>query len=622
MVYVFENEDLKILDLYINDAEECLGILEKELLKLEIDLNNIDLLNDILRRIHIIKGGASFLGVIIIRKLTYAIEQVLENLKSKMVEMSTSLMDDLIKGIDLLGSFIYDIQEKLKEVLLIDNKDKFEVSLKDDEDSKDLIKRLQEIIERKEQDIEVLQENYFEDNGDNISDIYSKGKVDEIYGIDMTADLVSIETYRSTKKPSVGEHNNTNKNSTTNSTNPKSNIRKDNDRKSIRVSQEKLDNMMNMIAELMVTKNAFMHISKKIDIDYSIPKLSKEIKEVGASVSRISNELQNTIMSIRMVQVKSIFQKMPRVIRDVCQTTNKKINLITEGENTEIDKTIIEKISDPLVHIIRNSADHGIESCSSRIEKGKSEQGTIYLRAYNKNKHVYIEIEDDGKGIDPEQIKISAVDKALLEASDAEKMNKNQLLDLVFLPGFSTSQKVTEISGRGVGMDVVKSNIADINGAVYLDSEVGKGTKVTIQLPLTLAVSRGLLIESSTEQYILPIENVVETVKIPAKNIYEFSGKYFTYLRGEVVAVDWLRKILVLDGFNEDLEELNTVIISNGVDKMGIIVDKFINEQEFIVKPLVDYLASIPGISGSTLLGNGQVVIILNAGDIIKLAGR
>lgn len=388
---------------------------------------------------------------------------------------------------------------------------------------------------------------------------------------------------------------------------------------SIRVSQEKLDKMMNMISELLIVKNSFMHLSSKLRLEYDLPEISKELKQVGANVNRISDDLQNSIMSIRMVEIRTVFQKMPRVIRDIAQSTGKKMELYMEGESTEIDKTIIEQISDPLVHLIRNSADHGIETIEERQRVEKSETGKIILRAYNKNKHVFIEIEDDGKGIDPEKLKTKAIEKGMITDTEAEKMNKNQLINLIFLPGFSMAKKVTEVSGRGVGMDIVKSNISKINGKITIESEVGKGTKMIIQLPLTLAVSHGLVVEAAKENYIIPLEYIVETVKFSKTNLHKFNGKYYTHLRGEVIGIEWLSEIFSIGNRDTREEEINAVILSSGVENYAIVVDKLKNEQEFVVKTLEGPLEFIPGISGSTLLGNGKVVLIVNPVDLLSL---
>jgi len=390
---------------------------------------------------------------------------------------------------------------------------------------------------------------------------------------------------------------------------------------SIRVRQDKIDTMMNMISELVIAKNSFAHISEKLNMEYNLPEVSREIKQVEAYVNRISDELQNSIMSIRMVDIKTIFQKMPRVVRDIAQNTGKAIELVIEGEDTEIDKSVIEHISDPLVHIIRNCADHGIETYEERINRGKPGKGKIFLRAYNKNKYVFIEVEDDGRGINPYLIKEKAIEKGIITEAEAGKMSNNQLINLIFLPGFSTANKVTEVSGRGVGMDIVKSNISKINGSVTVESEIGKGTKMIIKLPLSLAISHGLIVEAESSDYIIPLESIAETVKIERRNIHRFNDKYFTYLRGTVIGIEWLSKIFLMGDRTLDKDVLNAVILINGAENFAIVVDRLKNEQEFVMKPLEGHLASIPGISGSTILGNGKVVLIVNPSDLIKLAG-
>jgi len=388
---------------------------------------------------------------------------------------------------------------------------------------------------------------------------------------------------------------------------------------SIRVNQEKLDQMMNMISELVIAKNSFMHLATKINTEYHLPEIGKEVKQVGAYVNRISEDLQNAIMSIRMVEIKYIFQKMPRVVRDIAQATGKKMELVMEGENTEIDKMIVEQISDPLIHLIRNAADHGIETREQRLVKGKPEQGRITLRAYNRNKQVYIEVEDDGKGMDVQEIKEKALSKGFITQEEAERMSPKQLLNIIFYPGFSTASKITEVSGRGVGMDIVKSNIAKIKGTISVESKVDVGTKMTIQLPLTLAVSRGLIVEAKGESYIFPLEYIAETVKIAPQAIHEHEGRCFTHMRGEVLGVEWLSKVFRLGERKLAKEELNAVIITNGQEKCALVVDKFKGEQEFVVKTLEGSLANIPGIAGSTILGNGKVILIVNPLELYKL---
>ncbi|AQS07041.1 chemotaxis protein CheA [Clostridium beijerinckii] len=747
MSYTFESPDLEILNLFIEEAVESSNQVEKEILKLETNADKSELINDVFRAIHSIKGGSSFLGLVGITKLSHSMETALDSLRKERIEISTEFVDCFIEGLDLLSSFIYDIQDKVNIINSEGIDGKFEIELKDEDKVEEILVKVQNIIcneekkigeetkDNKNQDefffeidpkvlgefkeqfiteslehIERVENDYLvkldknENDVSTINDLFRsfhsiKGVTGVLLGvlkednhcldsakdislvshsfetlltiirdrnlnfkkenIDLSYEVVDylkacisvisgisevvipaqairekinkeIESLSNDLLYSVKECSekknikiNNESNSDVNDEVLKEALKKETQLQSIRVNQEKLDKMMNTIAELMVTKNAFMHVAKRLSLEYDIPDLAKEVKEIGASVNRISDELQNSMMSMRMVEVKTVFQKMPRIIRDVSQITNKKVNLIIEGESTEIDKTIIERISDPLVHIIRNAVDHGIEEPETRIKEGKNEIGTIYLRAYNNNKNVYIEVQDDGKGIDSEEIRKKVIDKGFIEPSVLNNMDKKQILNLIFLPGFSTAKKITEVSGRGVGMDIVRSNINKINGIVDIDSEVNKGTKMTIQLPLTLAVSRGLLVKSVEENYIIPIDNIIETVKIPKDNVYEFNNKHFAHLRGEIIGIEWLSKFLLIDRLENNTskaEELNIVTITNGVEKLGLVVDKLLNEQEFVIKALSDSLGEIPGISGSTLLGDGKVVLILNSGDIIKMA--
>lgn len=733
-------DDVDVAKMFIDEWMECLEGLEKEILKLEIHSEDIELLNNIFRRVHSIKGGSSFVGLSSITRLSHEVEFTLDAIRKRKVNVNTELIDSLLLSVDFLNGYITQLFNKLKEQDFTNEKGAIYLDFDNEQNEEpvlDSLKQAREKCEEKELEdsnpgealqeeieLDVLQTEEFkrglaegmkeqfllectehieqienhllielDRNGDdreaineifravhsvkggtgiylaalspqspahsglkkfseivhtfesllalirdrgckfekNLIDLsymvmdYSKLFINSVASeefnelldtgvLDKIREHVTLVQSLSgniVQKPAATLQQEAGK---TDEVKSKSSVIQ-----SIRVNQEKLDKMMNMISELLIAKNAFMHISAKLNVDYDLPEMSKEVKQVGAYVNRISDELQNAIMSIRMVEIKTIFQKMPRVVRDIAQSTGKKMELIMEGEGTEIDKTIIEQISDPLVHLIRNAADHGIESPEDRLQKGKPETGKLILRAYNKNKHVYIEIEDDGKGIDSEKVKEKAIEKCFITSTDAERMSRSQLVNLIFLPGFSTAKQITEVSGRGVGMDIVKSNIAKIGGNITIESEVDKGTKMIIQLPLTLAVSRGLIVEVSGDSYIFPLEYISETVKIQKSNIHEFNGKYFTYLRGDVIGAEWLCRIFLTSEKDDAKDELNAVIISSGAEKYAIIVDKLKSEQEFVVKTLEGQLASIPGISGSTLLGNGKVVLIVNPIDILQL---
>ncbi len=387
----------------------------------------------------------------------------------------------------------------------------------------------------------------------------------------------------------------------------------------IRVDHEKLDHLMNLIGELIINRNRFAQLTKELgEGKKDIGDIIMNLSETTDVMTRISDDLQDTIMQVRMIPVRTVFSRFPRLVRDLSRKSGKKIELITEGEETELDKTVVEAINDPLVHIIRNAVDHGIETPEVRRTKGKPETGHIWLRASHEGNSVVISVEDDGSGIDPEKIKKKALEKKLVSPEDLEKMDEREILDLIFLPGFSTAEKVTDVSGRGVGMDVVKNNIKNLNGNISIYSEVEKGTKIVLSLPLTLAIIEALLVEAAGEIYAIPLDNVNETTKIFASNINEINKRKVTTLRGEVIALINLAEVL---GYSENgkKEILPTVIININERKIGLIVDSLLHRQEIVIKSLGEYLGNVPGIAGATIMGDGSVVMILDLPEIYSL---
>lgn len=393
----------------------------------------------------------------------------------------------------------------------------------------------------------------------------------------------------------------------------------------IRVSQAKLDAFMNTVAELIISKTMINHLVERFESEVTegpAGDLVKELRKSSVYLDQVSKEIQASVLGIRMVPVKTIFAKFPRMLRDLAKASGKKIELQMIGEDTEIDKSLIEELSDPLIHLIRNSADHGVESPESRLAAGKPETGTVILRARHEGDTVIVEIEDDGKGIDPAVIRAKAVEKGLLTPDRAEQMTDEEAINLVFLPGFSTAAKVTDISGRGVGMDVVRSNVRKLNGNVSVQSVVGKGSIFTLRLPLTLAIIDALLMKAGGQVFALPGTAVEETLLVPPETVSHLTRRKAINLRGEVLGVTRLRELLQFQETDEDLEgeELPVVVLSAGGRRMGLIVDAFMRRQEMVIKPLASYLASLPGISGASVMGDGGVVLILDPAELLALA--
>ena len=383
--------------------------------------------------------------------------------------------------------------------------------------------------------------------------------------------------------------------------------------KVIRVAQEKIDAFMNLIGELLVSRNNLNSLSRDIARHYDIPELAVRIKEASDTIARISDELHVNIMDIRMLPLANAFSRFPRLIRDLSNKLGKKIKLEISGEETEIDKTIIESLSDPLVHLIRNSADHGIEHPTERKKSGKPETGTIQLRAFNLGQSVIIQIKDDGRGIDPRQVRVRALDRGLMSEQELKETDDQAALGLIFMPGFSLAGEVTDVSGRGVGMDVVKSNIERIGGTVSLESAVGKGTVVNLRLPLTMAIGRGLEVAIGDHRYYMPLEYVVETVKIKPEQVFNYKGSEMTVIRNELIPIRRLREALAFESTdNQRLGSLPLLIMLVKNRKIGVVVDDFFNEDEYVIKALSGSLSEVEGISGAMITGSGTVNLILD----------
>jgi len=394
----------------------------------------------------------------------------------------------------------------------------------------------------------------------------------------------------------------------------------------IRVSQAKLDSFMNTVAELIISKTMISHIVERFEAEAlsgNADALVKELRRASVYLDQVSKEIQASVLGIRMVPVKTIFTKFPRMLRDLAKASGKKIELQMVGEDTEIDKSLIEELSDPLIHLIRNSADHGIELPDVRVSAGKPETGTVVLRARHEGDSVLVEIEDDGKGINPQVIRAKAVERSLLTPEKAEAITDEEAINMIFLPGFSTAKQVTDISGRGVGMDVVKSNVRRLNGSVSVTSAVGRGSIFTIKLPLTLAIIDALLMRAGGQVFALPGTAVEETLLVPRESLSHLTRRKAINLRGEVLGVTRLRDLLHFRDAEAEVfeaDELPVVVVSTGGRRMGVIVDAFLRRQEMVIKPLAPYLASLPGISGASIMGDGGVVLILDPAELLMLA--
>ena len=392
----------------------------------------------------------------------------------------------------------------------------------------------------------------------------------------------------------------------------------------IRVEHQKLDHLMNLIGELIISRGRYAMLARALesgtqDVQY----VAQQLTETTYALSRISDELQDTIMNVRMLPVQSVFSRFPRLVRDLSRKCDKTVELVVHGEDTELDKSVVEEIGDPLVHLVRNSMDHGLETDDERVAAGKTVPGHVFLRAYYKGNAVVIEVEDDGRGINPEKMRQIGVKKGLITEDEAKSLDDKEALELIFAPGFSSAEVITDVSGRGVGMDVVRSNIKKLKGTVHVNSTMGKGSKFTLILPLTLAIIDALMVEIDDRVYAIPLDAVSETTKIDSSQLRSINGKKVTTIRGEVLSLVELGEVLDMS-VKKDTELFSVVVIQNNEKRVGLIVDKLLERQEIVIKPLGQFLSrfNLPGISGATIMGDGSVVLILDPYEIYLLATK
>jgi two-component system chemotaxis sensor kinase CheA len=368
---------------------------------------------------------------------------------------------------------------------------------------------------------------------------------------------------------------------------------------------------MRVVGELLVARGAFPPMVRKLHDGADGAGVVKDLKEAGSNISRIADELQTSVMSIRMLPVKTVFQKFPRLVRDLARSLGKEVRLVIEGEGIELDKTILEQIGDPLVHVIRNAVDHGLETPEERRAKGKEAAGLLTLRARHEAGGVAIEVADDGRGLNADALKRKAVEKGLLTAEAADGMSEEAAFQLVFLPGLTTAAKVTDVSGRGVGMDVVRSNVRNLQGTIEIRSQAGRGTTLRIKLPTSLMISKGILLEAGAQQYILPLSNIRDMVKLPVEETHAYRGLTVAQVRGTIYSIFSLAEMLGL--VPAPSRELSLAIVEAGTVKYGLVVDKFLTEVEVLVKPLTGGLKQCREFQGAAIMGDGRVVLVLNA---------
>ncbi|TCU72675.1 two-component system chemotaxis sensor kinase CheA [Tissierella praeacuta] len=663
------------INIFVEEAKEHLQSMNDVLLELEKNPSHLGNINEIFRVAHTIKGMSGTMGFHNMANLTHEMENVLQAARSNDIELSEDIIDILFECFDALDSSVnhiidYGAEDDDTNQILIDkltnllNREKN--TKHNDGETKELNmdKFVLEVVDKAREDglniysIDfILNEscmlksarafiifNTLENFGEII---YSNPSVEDIedekFELEFSVVLVSsydksnilkelnqiseLEKINLSDFIGIDSNNKMDSNSKTisddldKSGEAKISSNENNDKtqkttqgnvgkigKTVRVDIDRLDNLMNLVSELIIIKTRMDDLSEK--------STGENMTEAIEYLERITTNLHDAVMKVRMVPIERVFNRFPRLVRDLSKELGKEIDLQMSGEETEVDRTVIDEIGDPLIHMIRNSIDHGIELPADRIKAGKPETGTVILKSYPDGNNVVVEVEDDGKGMDPNLIKRKAIEKGVIDEREAEGLSIEDSINLLFKPGFSTADTISDVSGRGVGLDVVKSKIESINGNVEIESIQGKGSKFIIRIPLTLAIIQALLIKLSEEIYAIPLSSITEIINISSNQITDVQGQEVVLYRNMTLPIIRLKDILGIE-HNEENEELIVVVVRKGDKQAGLIVDNLIGQQEIVIKGLGKYLAGIKYLSGATILGNGNISLILDINSLI-----
>ncbi|MGO0061702.1 chemotaxis protein CheW [Brevibacillus fluminis] len=687
------------LDMFIEESKEHLQAINSNLLLLENDPNSIQIVNEIFRSAHTLKGMAATMGFEDMASLTHETENVLDLIRNHKLQINSDFMDVIFQSVDLLEGMVYniidggdgaaDVSEPVAKLRAIVSGDvpkphaeveqsivevaasavavapeqtnveetrdyglddyaitiirqskesgnvpySIRVTLRQDCLLKaaraymvfDALESMGEVIKSQPSAEEIENEKF--DSFFEVVYLSSqpaekiKKAIENISEIDevllevvqlkehVEADLQKkqAEVTQSAPQKTADAGNGSKKEAD----NGQAAVKKASTGKTIRVDIERLDILMNLFSELVIDRGRLEQLARELG--------KSELQETVEHMSRISGDLQNIILTMRMVPVEQVFNRFPRMVRDLAKELNKKVNLEIFGAETELDRTVIDEIGDPLVHLLRNSIDHGVEWPEERKKAGKPEEGSVQLKAYHSGNHVFIEVKDDGKGINKERVLKKAIEKGIVNQTNADSLSDKQIYELLFASGLSTAEQISDISGRGVGLDVVKTKIESLGGSVSVDSNPGQGTTFLIQLPLTLSIISAMLVQVEDEKFAVPLSSIIETAVFRQDEIMMAHRQKVIDFRGKVVPLVSLKDIFQIpdNGTAKD-DEVAVVIVRKGEKMAGLVVDSFIGQQEIVLKSLGKYLVNVFAISGATILGDGQVALIIDCNSLIK----
>ena len=686
------------IDIFLDESKDHLQNLNESILRLEESPDNLDIVNEIFRIAHTLKGMAGTMGFEVVTKLTHKLENILDGVRSRRFELNRDMIDILFEGFDILDLQIKNIEEEGKEKAIdisdiinrldilekggsisgstgqsnavsqdtdaskVGEKDDLNLSKDDalalyhtakamiDEEGyfvykisvsleeKCMLKSARAFIVFKnlEDAGEVI---YSNPSSDDIESESFEGKftvlfmtkedmqeikptiesVSEVETVELiNFDIETLENYGEVqakeepkevpKAEEVKQEKEVKAEEAPKKAEAPHAAQKPKSAKTIRVDIDRLDNLMNLVSELIIVKT-------RLEDNQSLSK-KQNMTEAVEYLERVTTELHDAVTKVRMVPIERVFNRFPRMVRDLSKDLNKNINLIMSGEETEVDRTVIDEIGDPLVHLLRNSADHGIESPEDRVKKGKNKDGTINLIAYQDGNTVVIEVTDDGAGINTDKVKQKAVERGILSQEQADELDVNKAAELIFAAGFSTADKISNVSGRGVGLDVVKTKIESLSGTVEVNTEKDKGSSFIIRLPLTLAIIQALLVMVGEEKYAIPLNSIKEITNIDTNDIRNIENKEIILYRDNPLELKRMSEVLDCEDKQRKEGIVTVVIVRKGEKDLGLIIDSLIGQQEIVIKSLGPYLHFVKLIAGATILGNGGVALIIDTNEI------
>jgi len=574
-------QDDSLIQEFLVESSELVDQAIQDLVVLESAPADPETLNRIFRALHTIKGTSGFLGFEEMVRLSHRAEDVLNDLRKAAYVASPHIVDLLLKVVDLLRSMLEDIRAKRTSA----------------HDLEPLISALEAV----RMQAPARRDGSAPTEAPVLPPVSETAAEISDAGEPVRAPDAAGKDFASAPAKAAASHDGP---------------------ASMRVDVAKLDNLINMVGELALERNRLLQLSRSIETqNISLAELGEQLGRSTTRLSFITEELQTAGLKTRMLPIDTVFRRLPRIVRDLTRQLGREVDLQIQGGETELDRIMAEQLGDPLIHLIRNSMDHGIERPDQREALGKKRVGTIRVEARTEGDHVIVSISDDGAGIDPERIARKALEKGVVSAEQLRSMDRREILDLIFLPGFSTRETASDVSGRGVGMDVVNTNLKKINGSVDLDSTPGKGTCVTLKLPLTMVIFPVLFVQVAKETYGLPMRSVVETLRVTSDQIHVVEGRDVLHSNGKTLPLLRLHRILSVPGDEyQDRASAKAVIASLGSRRIALLVDRLVGEEATVIKPLSSFFGRCPGVAGATISGDGTVRLLLDVAALVKLA--